>query len=179
MTHLPDIVLYPHPALAKAAMPRPVDDEMRSVGAALLDVARSVSAYGLAAAHIGRNEPLVVVSFGPLETRDYRLLFNPEIVAIDGENSSGAEGSVSLPGIEVDVARPTGVRLRYDNGHGDGDGESTELALTGFASRVAQHEIDQMNGIFFLDKLSRLKRDAALRRYGKRARLGNLSGQGG
>ena len=179
MTHLPDIVLYPHPALAKAAMPRPVDDEMRSVGAALLDVARSVNAYGLAAAHIGRNEPLVVVSFGPLETRDYRLLFNPEIVAIDGENSSGAEGSVSLPGIEVDVARPAGVRLRYDNGHGDGDGESTELALTGFASRVAQHEIDQMNGIFFLDKLSRLKRDAALRRYGKRARLGNLSGQGG
>lgn len=175
MTHLPDIVLYPHPALAKAAMPRPVDDEMRSVGAALLDVARSVNAYGLAAAHIGRNEPLVVVSFGPLETRDYRLLFNPEIVAIDGKNSSGAEGSVSLPGIEVDIARPTGVRLRYDNG----DGESTELALTGFASRVAQHEIDQMNGIFFLDKLSRLKRDAALRRYGKRARLGNLSGQGG
>jgi peptide deformylase len=80
-----------------------------------------------------------------------------------GAPEAGPEGSVSLPGIEVDIMRAPRVRVGFD----DADGVRQELMLEGFAARVAQHEIEQMNGVFFLDRLSRLKREAALRRYRK------------
>lgn len=161
-----DIVLYPDPRFAQAAIRRPLDRTLLETGERLLATAAHHRAYGLAATHIGVVEPVVVVSFGPPEGRDYRLLHNPEVLSVSGEVVTGPEGSVSLPGIEVEIGRPTSAVIAYD----DADGVRQEDSLSGFAARVAQHEIDQMNGIFFLDKLSRLKRDSALRRYRKLSR---------
>ncbi len=161
-----DIVLYPDPRFARPAEPRQVDAALVAVGERLLATAAHHRAYGLAAAHIGVVEPVVVVSFGPMEGRDYRLLYNPIVLSTSTATEAGPEGSVSLPGIEVEIVRPVSAVIGYD----DEGGQKGEVSLSGFSARVAQHEIDQMNGIFFLDRLSRLKRDAALRRYRKLSR---------
>ena len=158
-----DILPYPDPLFTRKAAARPLDEPLQATGARLLATAEHQRAYGLAATHIGQAEPVVVVSFGPPEGRDYHLLYNPRILGLSAETAPGIEGSVSLPGIEVEIVRAISVSLAYD----DQDGVGREITLSGFPARVAQHEIDQMNGIFFLEKLSRLKRDAALRRFRK------------
>ncbi|MBJ3784495.1 peptide deformylase [Devosia sediminis] len=161
-------ILFPDPRLTRVAISQPVDDELRSIGAALLQAARDAQAYGLAAAHIGQVAPVAVVSLADPSTRDYRLLYNPRILLTSGSEVSGKEGSVSMPGIEVDVVRPENARIGFD----DEAGNPHELELTGFAARVAQHEIDQVNGVLFLSRVSRLKRDTAIKRFGKLARKG-------
>ncbi|UXN72201.1 peptide deformylase [Devosia neptuniae] len=144
-----------------------MDDSMLKAGDRLLAAAREAQAYGLAAAHLGENEPLAVMSMAsdPAQ-RDYRLLYNPEIVAVAEETASGPEGSVSMPGIEVVVQRPVWAEIAYD----DADGIRQRERLEGFVARVALHEIEQVNGIFFLSRVSRLKRDAALRKFDKSRR---------
>lgn len=163
MTKPAQILLYPDPRFNQAAPSRPLDADLIAIGEALRATAEEHRAYGLAAVHIGEVAPVVVVSFGPIEGRDYRLLYNPEVLSTSDVSEAGVEGSVSLPGIEVDVVRPTSCTIAYD----DAAGTRHQTGLAGFEARVAMHEIDQMNGIFFLDKVSRLKRDAALRRFKK------------
>lgn len=159
-------VIYPDPRLLEPAMARPVDAALRSIGARLLQAGREVQAYGLAAVHIGHVAPVVLVSDADPSHRDYRLLYNPRILQTSGDDVIGKEGSVSLPGIEIDVSRPNAVNVGYD----DEQGQPATLDLTGFAARVAQHEIDQVNGIFFLSRVSRLKREAAIKRFSKLGR---------
>ena len=125
-----------------------------------------MQANGLAAPHIGAVEPVVVISISEPDRRDYRLLYNPRIIATSGAEVPGKEGSVSMPGIEVDEMRPEHARIAFN----DDAGAPHELDLSGFAARVAQHEIDQLNGVFFLSRLSRLKRDAAIKRFSKLGR---------
>lgn len=158
-----DFILYPDPRLAQKAEARPLDAPMRTVGARLLAAAQRAQAYGLAAVHIGAVEPLVVISVSDAGQRDYRLLYNPRVISTGAEEQLGREGSVSLPDIEVEISRPVSARIGFD----DETGQAQEVELSGFAARVAQHEIDQVNGVFFLNRLSRLKREAALRRFAK------------
>lgn len=160
-------VTYPDAVLTKPAVPRPVDAAMLAAGEALRDAAREVQAYGLAAAHLGKAEPLVVLSIGgQAEERDYRILYNPEVILTADETGFGAEGSVSMPGIEVPVERSVWAEIAYDNA----DGGRETSRFEGFVARVALHEIDQMNGVFFLARISRLKRETAIRKYEKSQR---------
>ncbi len=162
-----DFVTYPDAALTRKAKPRPVDAEMLAAGGELMDAARSVQAYGLAAAHLGLDQPLVVISVtSDTSQRDYRLLYNPDVILASPETTFGPEGSVSLPGIEVPVERANWVEVAYDNA----DGGRDTARFEGFVARVAQHEIDQMQGVFFLGRVSRLKRDTALRKFEKSRR---------
>lgn len=160
------VVLYPDARLAVAAEPRAPDEALRATGARLLAAATELKAYGLAAAHIGEVEPVVVVSLAQDPARrDYRLLFNPSVLAVAEETEAGTEGSVSLPGCEVQVMRPVWAEIAF----ADADGTAQSLRLAGWPARIALHEIEQMQGRFFLDHLSRLKRDMVLRRWRKRA----------
>ena len=164
---MPDVVIYPHEALSRKAAARPVDADMLRAGEALRSATQEVSAYGLAAAHLGLDEPLVVISISAdPKQRDYRILYNPEVILAAPETAMGAEGSVSLPSIEVPVERSVWVEVAYD----DADGNRQTSRFEGFVARVAQHEIDQMNGVFFLSRISRLKRDTALRKFEKSRR---------
>lgn len=164
---MPDFVIYPHSALSTFAKRRPLDAAMRAAGEQLLAAAIDVQAYGLAAAHIGLVEPVVVVSVAPDPAqRDYRVMFSPRASAVASALVSGMEGSVSMPGIEVPVSRPVWAEIVYETA----EDETQTLRLEGFAARVALHEIDQMEGIFFLNRLSRLKRDTAIRKFEKSRR---------
>ena len=169
MTGSATFISYPDPRLFEAAEPRAVDDTLRSIGVRLRAAAEQSQAFGLAGAHIGEVAPVAVVSLGDSKQRDYRLLFNPRILSTSEEQELGQEGSVSMPGIEVDVMRAISVRIGFE----DETGRGAELDLSGFAARVALHEIDQVNGIFFLGRVSRLKREAAIKRF---AKLGRRSG---
>lgn len=161
---MPQFVIYPHAALNKRAEPRPVDGRMVQAGVALLAAAQEVKAYGLAAAHLGLDEPVAVVSFSiDANQRDYRLLYNPQVLALADETSVGPEGSVSMPAIEAPVKRAVWADLAYD----DVEGKRRSERVEGFVARVAQHEIDQVNGLFFLRRLSPVKRDIAIRKFHK------------
>lgn len=153
--------------MAQRAQFQPVDAALRATGDRLLAAATGAQAYGLAAAHIGEIEPLVVISVAAdTAQRDYRVLFNPEIIRTAEIRQAGPEGSVSMPGIEAPVERPVWVDVAYDTI----DGERVTARFEGFVARCALHEIEQMNGIFFLTRLSRLKRDTAIRKFQKLGR---------
>ncbi|HWV20188.1 MAG TPA: peptide deformylase [Devosia sp.] len=166
MTEIDPFIFYPDARLNEAASPRPVDAEMLDTGRRLLAAAEEARAYGLAAVHIGVVAPVAVISLGDPSRRDYRVLYNPRVISTDGPEEAGPEGSVSMPGIEVDVLRAHTAVIGFD----DAAGQGQQLALSGFAARVAQHEIDQVNGVFFLARISRLKREAAVRRFAKLGR---------
>lgn len=159
-----DFVTYPHATLSRLVERRPLDAAMIEAGERLLAAAEAASAYGLAAAHIGLNEPVVVISISvDRAKRDYRILYNPEITQLSAETEMGMEGSVSLPGIEVPVSRALWAEVTYV----DAAGTRHQERFEGFVARVAQHEIDQVNGMFFLRRVSSVKRDIALRKFQK------------
>jgi peptide deformylase len=147
-------------------VPREVDSSLIAIGDRLQRAAEAARAFGLAAVHIGAVAPVVVISLSADPgKRDYRLLYNPEIVGVGEETASGIEGSVSMPGTEIEVVRPVWAEVAFD----DAEGTRQTLHLEGLPARIAQHEIDQMNGIFFLERVSRLKRDMAIKKFKKRA----------
>ncbi len=152
---------YPHPALATPAVPRPVDDAMREIGRRLLEAAH---AYGLAAAHIGEPAPVIVLSVTPEAAASYELFYNPVVLEQASDLEAGREASVSLPGVEVEIARPRWAEIGFDTE----EGKPAQRRFEGFLARCALHEIEQMNGRFFLANLSRLKREMALKKAAKR-----------
>ena len=159
------IVAYPDLRLTRKAEPRPVDEGLKAIGNRLLEAAKAAKAYGLAAVHIGAVAPVVVISADEDPSkRNYLILYNPEIVATAEATAAGPEGSVSMPGVEVEITRPIWAEIAWD----DESGTRQSRRLDGLPARIAQHEIDQVNGVFFLDRLSRLKRDMALKKWKKR-----------
>lgn len=94
---------------------------------------------------------------------DHRVLYSPRVIAVAGETSKGEEGSVSLQGVRIDIDRPVWAEIAWQ----DETGAARQERLEGFAARVALHEIEQMQGVFFLSKVSRLKRDMAIKRARK------------
>ena len=157
------LVLFPDPALRTPA--QPVESFGPELAAAASDIAEtlgSVSAIGLAGPHVGISQRIVVVRLEPgAETRTY---INPEIAWASDAVATHEEGSVSMPGARESITRPEHVRIRFRTLAGD----AREHEAVGFEAAVLQHEIDQLDGIFWIDRLSRLKRDRLIKRYRKR-----------
>ncbi|WDR05665.1 peptide deformylase [Devosia rhodophyticola] len=161
---MPEFVRYPDPVLEQIAGFCPVDANLLAIGRDLLAAQMDARSYGLAAAHIGICAPVIIINLASeAAARNDVLLFNPSIAAVSETTGLGNEGSVSMPGIEVRIARPVWVILDYQ----DADGRDQQKRLEGFAARCALHETDQVNGVFFLKRLSRLKREAAIKRFRK------------
>ncbi len=134
--------------------------DLRSLAAELLDTMRAAPGIGITAPHIGVLKRLVVLE---LSAGDVRTYVNPEIVWASTETMMHPEGSVSMPGVTDDVARHARVRVSYQ----DLDGVRQTEEADGLLSVCHQHEIDQLDGMFWLQKLSRLKRDRLIKRYEK------------
>lgn len=162
-------VTYPDPVLAARAEAAPVDARLLEIGERLKSAAKEARAYGLAGAHIGEAAPVVVLNVAPeAAAPDYRLFFNPRVVAVADDTESGTEGSVSLPGVEVAVERPVWAEIAWQ----DADGIARTERFDGFVARCALHEIEQVEGVFFLERVSRLKREMVLKKFLKRQRAG-------
>jgi peptide deformylase len=94
------------------------------------------------------------------------VFVNPEVVGASDERTMYEEGCLSIPEYYEEVERPAEVTVRYL----DLEGQTQELAAAGLLARCLQHEIDHLNGVLFIDHISKLKRDMVMKRFTKAAR---------
>lgn len=157
-----NILRYPHPGLSTPCDPVTVFDDTLNVFAhQLLETMHSAPGVGITAAHVGRFIRLFVLELpgwsGP------RFYVNPAILEASSEMIRHTEGSVSMPGATEEVERPRKVRFSFQ----DLEGRPQEEMAEDFYAVCVQHEIDQLDGIFWLRRLSRLKRDRLVRKWEK------------
>ena len=159
------IVRYPDPRLSLAAQPVTVfDNALRDLAQDLLETMRAAPGIGITAPHIGISLRVVVLD---LDANDAgRSYVNPEIVWASPEMIQHQEGSVSMPGVSDDVTRHARVRISYRDVHGNLQTEESD----GLRAVCHQHEIDQLNGLFWIKRLSRLRRERLIRRFEKLSR---------
>jgi peptide deformylase len=155
------ILRFPDPRLRVAAVAvTHFDADLRDLAADLLDTMRDAPGIGITAPHIGVPWRLVVLE---LTSGDVRTYVNPVLDSVSPEMIRHVEGSVSMPGVTDELERYARVRVRYRDLEGSEQIEEAE----GLLAVCHQHEIDQLDGIFWIDRLSRLKRDRLIARYNK------------
>ncbi|MEH3144939.1 MAG: peptide deformylase [Methylobacterium frigidaeris] len=160
------VILYPDPRLRERIAPAEVfGPDLRAVAGDVRDTLDHLGAIGLAGPHLGRAVRLTVIRL-PEPGAPAGIYVNPEIVWASPETARHREGSVSLPGLDEEVERPARIRVRYRNL----DGTAQEAEASGFLAACLQHEIDQLDGVFWLDRLSRLRRERLLKRRERRQR---------
>jgi len=144
-----------------------VDDGIRQLVADMFETMYDAPGIGLAAIQIG--EPVRVVTMDLAkkdEEKDPRVFINPEIVWSSEEKSVHEEGCLSIPEYYEEVERPAQVKVRYL----DLEGKEHEEEADGLFATCIQHEIDHLNGVLFIDHLSKLKRDRVVKKFTKIAR---------
>ena len=159
------IVRYPDPRLALPAQPVTVfDDALRNLAADLLETMHAAPGIGITAPHIGISLRVVVLDLDA--TEGARTYINPEIIWVSPEMILHREGCVSMPGVNDEVSRHARVRISYQDVHGNRQTEESD----GLLAVCHQHEIDQLNGLFWIQRLSRLKRERLIKRFEKMSR---------
>jgi peptide deformylase len=162
------IVKLPDPVLKKVSDPvERVDDELRGLVDDMLETMYDAPGIGLAAIQIGIPRRLLVIDLAKEDQpKDPHAFINPEIVWSSDDTSVYEEGCLSIPDVFYDVERPAEVKVRYL----DRDGKQQEMDCSGLMATCIQHEIDHLNGVLFIDHLSRLKRSMVVRKFTKMAR---------
>ena len=164
-----DILTVPDPRLKQVSAPVDgVDDELRALMDDMLETMYDAPGIGLAAIQIGEPKRVIVMDLarGEEEPRQPRYFVNPEIVWRSEETAPYEEGCLSVPDIYEEVERPARVRLRYL----DYQGLPVEEEAEGVFAVCIQHEMDHLDGVLFIDHLSRLKRDRAVSKVKKAAK---------
>lgn len=165
---LRDILVLPDPKLRLVSKPvEAFDDVLRALVADMFDTMYDAPGIGLAAIQVG--VPLRVVTMDLAkkeEPKEPQVFVNPEIVWSSEEKSAYEEGCLSIPEYYEEVERPAQVRVTYI----DLDGKAQEVEASGLLATCLQHEIDHLNGVLFIDYLSKLKRDRVLKKYAKAAK---------
>ena len=143
--------LWPDPVLSRVAEPVTESAAARGLAADMLDTMYHAPGRGLAAPQVGVSLRVFVMDATWKEGAPAPQVFvNPVIVSRSDDLATGPEGCLSIPGITTAIARATAIRLRWT----DLDGMGQEADLTGFHAICAQHEIDHLDGIVTLDRLS-------------------------
>jgi len=151
------------PVLREQAAPvSAVTDEVRALIADMFETMYAEEGVGLAAPQVGVSTRVIVVDPQDEKTTPFALI-NPEIVSFSEDVDRAEEGCLSLPGLKEIVERPIAVRVQAL----DRDGVPTVIEAEGFVARILQHEVDHINGILFLDRVSALKRKMLLNKWQK------------
>lgn len=161
------IVKIPDPVLRQVA--KPVDEISGGVRQLLDDMAATMydaPGIGLAAPQINVSQRLVVIDCGKYDAPELYKMVNPEIVALSKEEAVLEEGCLSIPDQTAEVKRPAEVSIKFL----DETGATQILTADGILAACIQHEIDHLNGVLFIDHISRLKRDMITRRVMKELR---------
>ncbi len=167
MTILP-IIKLPAPILRSKADPvERVDAELLRLADDMLETMYAAPGIGLAAPQVGVPRRLIVMdpSRGE-EEKNPIVMFNPEIVSLGETLRLHEEGCLSIPDIYAEVERPGSALVTYVGR----DGEAHEMLCEGLLATVVQHEIDHLNGVLFIDHLSRLKRQLLIKKFYKMRR---------
>ncbi len=162
------LVLLPDPILRQRSRPvERVDDDLRALADDMLETMYDAPGIGLAAVQVGEPIRMLVADVsGEDEERDPRVLINPEVVARSDEPNTHEEGCLSIPDYYADVERPAAVTVRYL----DRQGTEQTLEAGGLMATCLQHEIDHLDGVLFIDHISKLKRDMVIKKFRKLAR---------
>jgi peptide deformylase len=167
MTIRPLVIL---PDARLRVVSEPVDritDEIRRLADDMLETMYDAPGVGLAAIQIGVPKRVITMDVSKSETeRQPLVLVNPEILWSSDEKRVYEEGCLSIPEYYEEVERPDRVRFRYTNLAG----ETVEQEADGLMATCVQHEIDHLNGVLFIDHLSKLKRDRVVKKFAKAAK---------
>ena len=160
-----NIIIEPDPILRKKSTTlETVDDSIRKILDDMLQTMYNAPGIGLAAVQIGILKRLIVIDVSKKEEEKKPLfLINPEITYQSEETSIYEEGCLSLPGHFAEIERPAKCKINYIDYHG----KKAELEAEGLLSTCVQHEIDHLNGILFIDYLSKLKKDMIIKKLVK------------
>ncbi len=162
------LVIIPDSKLRLVSEPvKEITSEIRRLADDMLETMYDAPGVGLAAIQIG--VPVRMVTMDVSKTEDERqpmVLINPEILWASEEKRVYEEGCLSIPEYYEEVERPDRVRFRYM----DLNGETIEQDADGLLATCVQHEIDHLNGVLFIDYLSKLKRDRVMTKFKKAAR---------
>ena len=164
------IVEVPDPLLRQISTPvERVDDEVRALIADMFDTMYDAPGIGLAAIQVGVPKRILVIDLQePVEeggepVKDPRVFINPEIIDSSEQEVPYTEGCLSVPDQYAEVDRPDRIRARWL----DENGKQHEEMIEGLLATSLQHEMDHLEGILFIDHLSRLKREMILKKLAK------------
>jgi peptide deformylase len=170
------LVIAPDPRLKLVSEPvADVDSGLRRFMADMVETMYHENGIGLAAIQVGEPKRVAVIDLDPERPNSKPIyLINPRIVAHSGETSSFHEGCLSVPEVWDDVRRPARITVEYM----DEKGRTQRVEADGLFATVLQHEVDHINGLLFIDHLSKLKRGIALRKSAKLKRRGGSTDSG-
>lgn len=164
------ILEVPDPRLKTVSTPvEAFDDELRTLVADMFETMYDAPGIGLAAIQVGVPKRVLVIDLQEQEDEEGkpikapRVFINPEILDPSAEQSLYNEGCLSVPDQYAEVERPASIRARWQ----DLDGKVHEEAMDGLMATCLQHEMDHLEGILFIDHLSRLKRQMVLKKLEK------------
>ena len=166
-----DVLKFPDPRLRQKAEPiarHEIDDALRELARNMAETMYDEPGIGLAATQVGVARRMIVMDLDWSEDgeRNPRVLLNPEIAEREGSEISSEEGCLSVPDFKSDVERYARVRVRARTL----DWEEVQFDASGLEAYCFQHEIDHLDGLLFIDRISRLKRELYVRRRKKQLR---------
>ena len=169
------IICIPDPVLREVAAPvGEVTDGVRRLLDDMVETMYDAPGIGLAAPQVNVSERLIVMDCGADDSPELYKMINPEIIARSEDSAILEEGCLSIPKQTAEVKRPAVVDVRYT----DIEGAEQILRCEGLLAACVQHEIDHLDGVLFIDHISRLKRDMIVRRTLKELRQVNGGDQG-
>ncbi|MDR3466644.1 MAG: peptide deformylase [Xanthobacteraceae bacterium] len=164
-----EIIILPDKQLRLVSKPvETVTAQIRKLADDMFETMYDAPGIGLAAIQIAEPVRLITMDLAKKtdEERQPRAFINPEVLSASEEMSVYEEGCLSIPEYYEEVERPATVRIRYT----DLDGKVHEEEASGLFATCIQHEIDHLNGVLFVDYLSKLKRDRVLKKFSKAAK---------
>jgi peptide deformylase len=169
-----DILILPDKRLRLVSKPvAKIDAATRQLVEDMFETMYDAPGIGLAAIQIGEPRRIVTMDLAKKdESREPQVFINPELISQSGDKNVHEEGCLSIPEYYEEVARPAEVKLRYL----DLDGKQHEIEADGLLATCIQHEIDHLNGVLFIDHISKLKRDRVIKKFTKAAKLGKPVG---
>ena len=160
-----NIVIEPDPILRRKSEPlEEVNNDLRKLMDEMLETMYEAPGIGLAAVQVGILKRLIVIDVSKdKEKKDPLFLINPEIIFKSNKTSTYEEGCLSLPGHFAEVERPAECHLNFV----DYNGNKKDIKANGLLATCIQHEIDHLDGILFIDHISKLKRDMIIKKLKK------------
>jgi peptide deformylase len=165
---LREIIKIPDKRLRLVSKPvKEIDGELRRLVEDMFETMYDAPGIGLAAIQLGEPRRVVTLDLAKKDDPKRPMVFiNPELVWSSEEKAVYEEGCLSIPEYYEDVERPAEVKVKYL----DLDGKPQEAAANGLLATCLQHEIDHLNGILFIDHISKLKRDRVIKKFTKAAK---------
>ena len=166
---LRDILILPDKRLRQVSKPvAKIDAATRKLVEDMFETMYDAPGIGLAAIQIGEPKRIVTLDLAKKDDpRNPQVFINPELVWESKEIGTHEEGCLSIPEYYEEVERPAEVKVRYL----DLDGKPREIEANGLLATCLQHEIDHLNGVLFIDHISKLKRDRVIKKFTKAAKL--------